>query len=171
MGLVQYLAPTGSEAAQDVTRQFLAALTTTTPDPNTGKRITAQSADDRLQAVMAGQAAAGLHPECPDRQVQLVMHHHDPGGVVDPMASHQAADRLAGLVHECLRECQRHPLATDTDLAGQGQLPGPPERATVPVGEHCHDIGAEVVERSHIFIAGIAQADNQPGRRFTGSLG
>ena len=44
------------------------------------------------------------------------MDDHDPPGIFDAVAADQAADGLAGFVHERLRESQSYPFAVHADL-------------------------------------------------------
>ena len=61
--------------------------------------VVADMGGDRAQPVVAGDAAAGLHPHLAGRQVDLVVEHHDVGQR-QLVEMHRLGDRAAGLVHE-----------------------------------------------------------------------
>jgi dihydroxyacetone kinase len=68
---------------------------------------------DRAQTVVAGEAAADLHPQDRGREVELVVHDDDLVGL-DSEASHQPGDGFTRVVH--VRERDREREALDVTL-------------------------------------------------------
>jgi hypothetical protein len=110
---------------------------------------------------VAGHATADFDPQAADRQVEFVMDNDDPGRIVHPMPVRQFANRLARLIHEGLRNSQRHSLTTDADLARQGKFLGPTKRTAVAVRQDGDDVGTHVVARAVVVVSGISEAYDQ----------
>src|SRR5215217_2415771 len=123
----------------------------------------AELALERLQPVVAGQAAAQTHPDVAERQVDLVVDDDD-AVEVELVGAAGGADGAAGLVHVGLRAQDGDaraagagaPLAQLTGelLLGLGQVPAPSERLG--------DLEADVVRALGVRRARVAQPDDQP---------
>jgi hypothetical protein len=118
---------------------------------------------DRLQAVVAGQAAPDLDLHPPDRQVELVVHDDQPLELVgrDAEPPHQRPHGQAGVVHVGLGEGERHPAAVDAHLGDEGALLPPLQPLTVTLGQELDDVGAGVVAGAGVLRAGVAEPDDE----------
>ena len=74
--------------------------------------VVADMRGDRAQPVVAGDAAAGLHPHLARRQFELVVEHDDVGQR-QLVEMHRLGDRASGLVHEGAGQQQLHALAAE----------------------------------------------------------
>src|SRR5829696_5948206 len=114
---------------------------------------------ERLEAVVAGEAAAQTALDAPERQVDLVM---DGDHVIEVDAQRAAsrADRVARLVHVGLRE--QHGGAADLAVEAAVLLL---QLADSPaLGRELHHLEADVVPRAGVALARVAEADDQPVR-------
>ena len=82
-------------AAQHVVGPLLPPGRLPDADADAGEVVGVQVGLDRLQPVVPGQPAAELELQPAERQVELVVHHHQPVRVVDAVAPHQRAHRQA----------------------------------------------------------------------------
>src|SRR5829696_252928 len=114
---------------------------------------------ERLEAVVAGEAAAQTALDAPERQVDLVM---DGDHVIEVDAQRAAsrADRVARLVHVGLRE--QHGGAAGLAVEAAVLLL---QLADSPaVGRELHHLEADVVPRAGVALARVAEPDDQPVR-------
>src|SRR3546814_6383018 len=84
---------------EDVVRALGASGRLADPDADAGEVVGVEVGLYRLEAVVAGQSAAELELHPPDRQVELVVHHHEVVRIGDAVALHQRRHRLPGEVH------------------------------------------------------------------------
>src|SRR5690606_32589469 len=115
-----------------------------------------------LQSVVAAEAAAELQPQLAGRDVELVVHDEDLGGL-DAVEARQRADGLAGAVHEGLWHQQPH--AGFARIGDQTVETGfEREVRAERVGEPLTKPKPGVVPGFGIFGARIAETDDQTRR-------
>ncbi len=123
----------------------------------------AQPALERLQAVVAGQAAAEPRLHAAEGQVDLVVHDDD---VVEvhPERAAGGSGRAAGVVHVGLR--QQH---ADARAARAGAAVGVEAgvallglRQAPALGRQRGDLEADVVASARVAVAGIPRPDDEP---------
>ena len=131
------------------------------PDPHSDEVARVQVGLDRLEAVVARRAATDLHLDPAHRQVELVVHHHQPAQVLDAVPPHQACDRLPGEVHVRLREGDGHEPPVGPELGDLGLLPAFAQRAAVAVGQQDNHLGPQVVTGAVVLRPGVAEADDE----------
>src|SRR5579885_668145 len=115
---------------------------------------------DRAQAIVAGSAAAPLHPELARSEVDLVI---NDGDLVrrDLVEARTGTDRIARTVHEGLRLQQKHPHVADRAF-GQGALElGTEGRHPVAEGDRVRRQEADIVPRLRVAAARIAEPDQE----------
>ena len=95
-----------------------------------------------------------------DGQVELVVHDHDLLGL-DAVAARQRGDREPGVVHVRERDRERDALPADAHLVGAGALLALAQRRAVALREQLDDLGADVVARARVLVAGIAEPDDE----------
>src|SRR3954452_21199527 len=108
--------------------QFLdAGMTDAEPHPAI---LVADMGGDRAQAVVAGDAAADLHPHLAWRQFELVMEYGDVARR-DLEEACRFLNAAAGIVHVSRRLEQDHALSTERAFRGLALKPAAPWRETV----------------------------------------
>ena len=128
------------------------------PDPHPPV-IWSEKAVDRPQPVMAGAAAAALHPQLAGPQIDLVMYHDDVRKQ-ELEKPRRLADRLAGRVHKGLRLQQQHPLTANRRLRKFAVEAVAESRGTVPAGNRFDRHEADVVTVSGVAATRIAETDD-----------
>ncbi len=129
----------------------------------------AELAPQRLQAVVAGEAAAEPHADVAERQVDLVVDDED-AIEVEAVGAARRADGAAGLVHVGLRLEQGDPRAARAGAA-LGQLAGEllaRLRQVPALAQRVRDLEADVVGRAVVAAPGIAETDDEPVDRCGG---
>ena len=115
---------------------------------------------DRLQALVAGGAAAGLHPELSGRQVELVVDHDHVAGR-ELVEAHRLRDRAAGLVHVGGGLQEQRLLAAELALGGLALEARAPGREAVTAVDLVHRHEADIVPVAAVAPAGIAETHDE----------
>ena len=125
------------------------------------------------QPVVPGQAAPRLEPHRARRQVELVVHDHDGGRLVDPEPRGQRAHGRPR-TRSCRSSGRPAPPAgrasVTTRRPGLHALLGPQRRA-VALGQQLDRVGPGVVQAPGELRSGVAQPDDQQVRRCPPALG
>src|SRR5919106_6739550 len=154
-----------AEAAQDVRGDDLGggAVGPADPDPDPPEVRAAEAALERLEAVVARQAAAEPLFDAPEGQVDLVVHGHH-AAQLQAKGSAGGADRSARVVHVGLGQQNGHARAARSGTALGVQagvlLLGPWELP--PLGGQRGHLEADVVASAGVAVAGVAEPDHQP---------
>ena len=141
-----------------------------TPTRTRMKSRAAELALERLQPVVAGEAAADARAHLAERQVDLVVDDQH------PLERHlqrpaRRADRAAGVVHVGLRAQHRdarRAAAGPAAATGGAPLGEAPAEAILralelpALGQLLGDHEADVVPRARVLAAGVAEPDDQP---------
>jgi hypothetical protein len=77
---------------------------------------------DRLKAVVSGETTACFDSQAADWKIQFVVDDHDSGWVVYPVSPNQLLNRATRFIHKSLREGQRNPLITQSNLTRKGKF-------------------------------------------------
>src|SRR5579885_2896617 len=115
---------------------------------------------DRAQPVMAGGAAAALHPQLSLLEVELVVDDGDLAGI-ELEEARRRAHRLTAVVHEGLR-LQQHDLAPGDRPFRELALEARPEGAErMAADDRVHRHEADIVPRTLVAGSGIAEPDDE----------
>ena len=133
------------------------------PDAHAPEVVAADSLLDALEAVVARDAAALPGPDLAERQVDLVVHHHEPVEV--ELVAARARDRPRGRTRSC--------SVCGSSTATRG-IPGPDAavgdepaellaraRQLPALGEQVRDLEADVVAGAGVARPRVAEADEQ----------
>src|SRR5438552_3847535 len=116
---------------------------------------------DRFEAVVPGEASPDLDPQCSYRQVELVVHDHKVMKVVEAVTSHQHPHGLPTLVHVRLWKREHDASSIDARISHQRSFLCLLERAAVALRQQLDNGNTDVVARTRVLGAGIAQTDDQ----------
>src|SRR5947207_5836127 len=130
------------------------------PDPPV---IGADHRIDRAQPVMAGRAAAALDPHLARPQIELVVDHDDLFRR-DLVEAHRRQNRVAGIVHEGLRQEQQTARARDHPLGEFALEAVAKRREAIPPRDRLGGHEADIVAVAGIARARIAEPDDQAHR-------
>ena len=136
------------------------------PDAHAPEVRAAELALERLQAVVAGQAAAETRAQLAEGQVDLVV--HDEHALEwQAVGAARGSDGAAGLVHVGLRQQHRdaHWIGSPPARAALGEQRAEARaHAWQPpaLAERFGDHEADVVRRARVLAAGIAESYDQP---------
>ena len=131
------------------------------PDPDAhAAKLFSDVRLDRLQALVPGGAAAGLHAELSGRQVELVVDHHDVARR-ELVEAHRLRDGAAGLVHVGRRLQQERLLAAEVAFRCLALKPRAPGREAVTAMDFVHRHEADVVSVATVAPAGIAKTHDE----------
>src|ERR1043165_4744265 len=104
--------------------------------------VVADLGGERLQPIMAGNAAAHLHAHFALRKVELVVK-GDNVAEIELVEAHRLADRATRLVHESLRLEQKHLLPAELAFGSEAREALAPGRDAVRCGNRFSGLASE----------------------------
>jgi hypothetical protein len=132
------------------------------PYPDSEELVAPQPRLDALQAIVAGEATALLHPDDARRQVELVMDYDQAARkVIDIEAPDEAGDGTARFVHVGLRKRQRQALPVHPHLGLERKFLPAAQVPAMALGQERDDIGPDVVAGLLVLVPRVAEADRQ----------
>jgi len=117
-----------------------------------------QGVEDRAHALVTSVAASRADPEFPERQVEIVVDHEQPGQLGSGVLQEEP-HRDAAAVHVGLRQPEEHTIPTDTGLGNQTVAGSPPRRATPTRSEPLRYQKPHIVARLSITETRIPETD------------
>ena len=122
--------------------------------------VVADMVGQRFEPVMAGNAAARLHPHFAGHKVELVVE-DDHVFELELVEPDRLADRSAGLVHIGGRLEQQHRLAGEPAFSGEALEALAPGGKVVERGDGVHRHEADIVAVQGVVRPRIAEADEK----------